>query len=208
MPRAGARPPSARPPAIDLRREGDVWALAHAGHPAIRLKHSKGLGYLQYLLDQPGREVHVLELVGTEHATGDAGPVLDARAKAEYRQRLDDLKDELAEAERFGDQGRVARAQEQIEAIAEQLAGRRRPGRSRPARGLRRRARPGERPAPPEGHGRSHRRGRRPAWAATWLPRSRPGLTARTPPSDAARRNNARGTMFRAIERLSGGGRR
>jgi hypothetical protein len=115
-------PPSASP-RIDLRREGDIWALAHGDRPAVRLKHSKGLGYLHYLLEQPGRETHVLELVGTEHAVGDAGPVLDARAKAEYRQRLDDLRDELEEGERFGDPGRVAHAQSQIEAIAEQLAG-------------------------------------------------------------------------------------
>jgi energy-coupling factor transporter ATP-binding protein EcfA2 len=117
------RPPAAVPARLELRREGELWALLHDGGPPIRLKHSKGLGYLQYLLAQPGRETHVLELVGSEHAAGDAGPVLDARAKAEYRQRLDDLKDELEEGERFGDRGRVARAQEQIESIAEQLAG-------------------------------------------------------------------------------------
>lgn len=122
-PAAAQRPEAATPPRIDLRREGDIWALARAGQPDIRLKHSKGLGYLQYLLDQPGRDTHVLELVGTEHAPGDAGPILDARAKAAYRQRLDDLRDELAEADCFGDRGRVARAQEEIETIAEQLAG-------------------------------------------------------------------------------------
>jgi hypothetical protein len=119
--------PSAFPigtlPRLELRREGDVWALAEGGRPPIRLKDSKGLGYLSYLLEQPGRETHVLELLGTEHAFGDAGPVLDARAKEEYRRRLDDLRDELAEAERFADHGRASRAQEQIEAIAEQLAG-------------------------------------------------------------------------------------
>jgi hypothetical protein len=122
-PRAPAAFPPRASPRIDLHREGDVWALAEGGRPAIRLKHSKGLGYLHYLLEQPGREMHVLELLGTEHAAGDAGPMLDARAKAEYRQRLDDLKDDLDEGERFGDPGRVARAQSQIEAIAEQLAG-------------------------------------------------------------------------------------
>jgi hypothetical protein len=108
---------------LSLRREGDVWAITWGDRPCLRLKHSKGLGYLNYLLEQPGRDVHVLELVGTEHATGDAGPVLDARAKADYRKRLDDLKEELEEAESFRDRGRVERAQEEIEAIAEQLAG-------------------------------------------------------------------------------------
>jgi hypothetical protein len=110
-------------PALSLERQGEVWAVSWGDGPSLRLKHSKGLGYLSYLLEQPGREVHVLELVGTEHATGDAGPLLDSRAKAEYRRRLDDLREELEEGERFGDAGRVSRAQQEIEAIAEQLAG-------------------------------------------------------------------------------------
>jgi hypothetical protein len=110
-------------PRLELHREGDVWAIASASGGTLRLKHSKGLGYLRYLLDQPGRDVHVLELVGTEHVAGDAGEVLDPRAKAEYRRRLDDLKDQLEEAERFADQARMGRIQEEIEAIADQLAG-------------------------------------------------------------------------------------
>jgi tetratricopeptide (TPR) repeat protein len=108
---------------LDVRREGDVWAIASSTGPGFRLKHSKGLAYLRTLIDHPGREVHVLELVGIDHAVGDAGPVLDPRAKAAYRARLDDLKDELDEAERFGDAGRRERAQAEFEAIADQLAG-------------------------------------------------------------------------------------
>ncbi len=116
--------PAPAPPGLrlELRREGDVWAIATAGG-TLRLKHAKGLVYLDYLLEQPGRQVHVLELAGIEHQTGDAGPILDARAKAAYRSRLDDLREELQEGERFGDAGRVSRAQAEIEAIAEQLAG-------------------------------------------------------------------------------------
>ena len=127
--RAGRAPPpsAATPPRtaprLELHREGDVWAITGSAGAPFRLKHAKGLGYLSYLLEQPGREVHVLELMGTEHQAGDAGPVLDPRAKAEYRRRLDDLRDQLEEAERFGDLGRVQRAQDEIEAIAAQLAG-------------------------------------------------------------------------------------
>jgi len=47
---------------------------------------------------------------------------LDARAKAEYRERLDDLHEQLREAEQFGDPGRRQRAQEELDALAEQLA--------------------------------------------------------------------------------------
>jgi hypothetical protein len=123
MPSAGppTTAPSARP--VELVREGDVWAVRSSSGGVFRLKHGKGLQYLRYLLDQPAREVHVLELVGSEHQAGDAGPVLDAQAKASYRERLDELRDELEEAERFADAGRISRAQAEIEAIAAQLAG-------------------------------------------------------------------------------------
>src|SRR6185369_4772605 len=87
------------------------------------LKNAKGFGYLHYLFEQPGRPVHVLELAGIDHPVGDAGPLLDAQAKQEYRRRLDDLRDQLAEAEGFGDAARAARLEAEIGAIAEQLAG-------------------------------------------------------------------------------------
>ena len=111
----------ARP--FSLRREGDVWAVEGAPGAAFRLKHSKGLAYLNELLAQPGKELHVLSLIGIEHRAGDAGPVLDARAKAEYQTRLESLEDQISEAEGFGDHERANRAREEVDALASQLAG-------------------------------------------------------------------------------------
>lgn len=121
-PDTGASPEDRRPP-LELQREQDVWALTSLAGSTFRLKHSKGLGYLHYLLDQPGRAVHVLELVGTDAQPGDAGPLLDPRAKAEYRERLDALREQLAEAEEFGDVERTSRLYAELDAITEQLAG-------------------------------------------------------------------------------------
>jgi hypothetical protein len=44
-----------------FHREGEYWTIAHAGR-LIRLRHSKGLGYLERLLREPGRRFPVLEL--------------------------------------------------------------------------------------------------------------------------------------------------
>jgi hypothetical protein len=52
----------------------------------------------------------------------DAGPILDAHAKAEYKLRLAELRAELEDAERSDDPGRAARVQEESNAIARQLA--------------------------------------------------------------------------------------
>jgi hypothetical protein len=123
-----------------LRRDGELWLLSHDGRHA-RLRDSKGVHYLAALLREPGREFHVSDLVGaTADAApgerevdaraaglrvgraGDAGELLDARAKAEYRRRLEQLDDALDDAEERGDRERAARIHGEREALARELA--------------------------------------------------------------------------------------
>jgi hypothetical protein len=114
-------PPTAPGP-LTLVRDGESWLLTH-GAAQLRLKDSRGVQMLSTLLEHPGREFHVLELSGSDaSADSDAGEVLDAAAKADYRARLESLKDDLEEAQRFNDPARAARAQEEIDFIAEELA--------------------------------------------------------------------------------------
>lgn len=120
--RSGGLPGDKAASGLELRREGELWTLTSAAGSCVRLKHSKGVSYLQCLLEQPGTEIHVLALAGIDQRTGDAGPVLDARAKAAYRQRLAALREELSEAESFSDRPRAERAQAELDALSEQLA--------------------------------------------------------------------------------------
>ena len=108
---------------ISLVREGDVWLVTSSAASPFRVKHGKGFEYLNTLLVEPGREHHVLDLAGAGDAPEDAGPILDGRAKAAYRRRVEELDDELAEAERLGDAGRAGRARAELDALADQLAG-------------------------------------------------------------------------------------
>jgi hypothetical protein len=121
-----------------FRREGEYWAIAYEGD-AFRLKDSKGLRYLARLLAEPGQELHALDLVTGERThsrphravepgliasrPGDAGEVIDARAKSEYRRRLIELEEELEEARSFGDEERAARAEEERDFLVAELAG-------------------------------------------------------------------------------------
>jgi len=123
-----APPDTASAPAALFRHEGDFWTLAYQG-TACRVKDAKGLHYIAYLLRHPGREFHVLDLMGRgleageqRPEMGEGLPILDAPAKTAYQQRLTELRDELDEAERFNDPRRAERAREEMEAIAEQLA--------------------------------------------------------------------------------------
>jgi len=53
---------------------------------------------------------------------GDAGKLLDQCARQQYRRRLEDLRSEVEEAERFNDSHRATKARAEIEAIARQLS--------------------------------------------------------------------------------------
>lgn len=124
---ASAREPSAARPsvpppqaALELERRGEMWSVRASGHE-ILLRHARGLAYLEVLVGAPHRDVHVLELVGGEDA-GDAGPMLDEKAKRAYRDRADDLRERLDEATRFGDSARAERARDELEALGEELS--------------------------------------------------------------------------------------
>lgn len=124
-----------------LWREGDCWALRGADR-AVRLKDSKGLGYLAVLVEHPDVDLHALDLAATVDRAvaggsrpssaqiadlgGDdahgAGPALDEQAKAAYRARVEELRQELEEATEWADDERAARAREELDAIAEELA--------------------------------------------------------------------------------------
>ncbi|HVH43935.1 MAG TPA: hypothetical protein VM925_16395 [Labilithrix sp.] len=114
--------PSRGSSGISLVREGDLWLITSFTGTPVRLKDAKGLHYLERLIASPGRELHVTDLAGLEEPASDAGPVLDAQAKASYKRRLEDLTDELEEARRFDDTGRAERAQREIDVLTQQLS--------------------------------------------------------------------------------------
>jgi hypothetical protein len=132
------------PPENLFRLDGTIWTVCYEGR-TVHLKDGKGMRYLAQLLRHPAIERHVLELhsavAGTapmdagppdqrqladEHLgirmLGDAGAVLDERAKLEYRRRLADLRHDLEDAEACWDTGRASRARAEIEALEHALA--------------------------------------------------------------------------------------
>lgn len=103
--------------------EGEYFAVA-GGRDELRFKATRGMHYLATLVDRPGVEVHVLELAGSaEHADrGDAGELLDPAAFRAYRARVDALRDAAEDAEARGNVDGAARAREEMEAIAREIA--------------------------------------------------------------------------------------
>ena len=122
----------------DFRCEGDYWTVTFDGH-TVRVRDLKGMHYLARLLADPGREYHVLDLVAAEtgsvasldnshaarlphSALGDAGEMLDARAKDAYRRRLAEIDDDIEQAHAIGDGERAAQADAERDFLLRELS--------------------------------------------------------------------------------------
>ncbi len=127
-----------------FRQEGEYWTVAYQGS-VVRLRDAKGLRHLARLLAHPGREFHAVDLEAAEGQPaqaapvgprgragggelevrpdlGDAGELLDATAKAAYKARLEELRAELEEAERFNDPARATKARAERDFLVGELA--------------------------------------------------------------------------------------
>jgi tetratricopeptide (TPR) repeat protein len=128
-------PPSAAPAQAVFRKDGEYWTVGWRNHP-LRLRHSKGCTYLAHLLRHPTAEFHALDLVGgfARHreddddaeglrivASDDAGELLDDRAKATYRRRLDELRAELDAAKAVGRVDVAEAAEREMASLAAEL---------------------------------------------------------------------------------------
>jgi non-specific serine/threonine protein kinase len=110
-------------------RQNDYWIIQYHGHAAF-FKSTRGLCHLGVLLRDPGREFYVTDLLAATVAANrriktkpyDGIPVLDAQAKAEYKRRLNDLREDLNEAERFNDPQRKTEVQNELRVISARLA--------------------------------------------------------------------------------------
>ena len=124
----------------ELVRDGTWWVASHAG-THVRLRDTKGLRYLAVLLASPGVERHALDLVdrveGVEPAgsagsagsasvsrrsLGDAGPLLDARARTAFRHRIEQLRAVCDEALAAGRDDEAEAAQAELDQLVSRLA--------------------------------------------------------------------------------------
>jgi hypothetical protein len=139
------------PPKGLFYKEGEDWIVG-LGRNTVRLKDAKGLAYLSYLLRHPAMEFHVLDLAGGiasstdanevdglapdsmrgDHeiekagihigGLGDAGELLDDKAKSAYRRRLSELREELEEAKALGKEDSSQQLEDEIDSLTNELS--------------------------------------------------------------------------------------
>ena len=115
-----------------FRRDGEYWTVGYRGL-VVTLRDTKGLRDLGRLLAEPGRELHVLDLMAAGPGArsippsraaeaglaieGRAEPVIDQAARARYKRRVSELEQELEDAQERGGGGASAAAREELDAL-------------------------------------------------------------------------------------------
>lgn len=125
-----------------LARHGELWTLTHHGEQSP-VRHSKGVAYIAQLLRHPNRDILALNLLNSVAADPDATSapqiaeqraevgrrrgtfvdrVFDAKARQAYEVRLDELEDELSQAEADGDPERVLELRDEMAQLEREVA--------------------------------------------------------------------------------------
>lgn len=114
-------------PGALFRRDGSTWTLRYDGR-TVHLPHTKGLADLHRLLQQPGIDIAAVELLDPEAGEAVAADarlggddLLDAEARARYRDHLETLDEQIDTAAALGDDARAARLDAERQALIEQL---------------------------------------------------------------------------------------
>lgn len=121
-------------------KTGEYWSLSLDGK-TVTIRNFRGLTYVQCLLRHPNEEFHAIDLqascggeatlVGSQleesqrptlPGRGDAGEMLDPRAKAEYRRRLAELREKLEDARERGALDLADKLQSEIEFLAREIS--------------------------------------------------------------------------------------
>jgi AAA ATPase domain len=123
-----------------FRCDGEYWTIAFDGLE-VRVRDARGIRFLAQLLWQPYQQFHAVELVAssapgpkewadlpavTDACTvrlglGDAGALLDAQARSAYRERLEQLRGELSEAEARHDLGAMDQLRREVDFLTTEL---------------------------------------------------------------------------------------
>lgn len=112
-----------------LVNNGEYWTMVW-DRKIVRMKGSKGVRLLGVLIDNPGRQFHVMDLELYERKQNPDGhywpsvdcPMLDDGAKSSYRDRLVEIREELEEAEGFNDVFRASKLREEMGILTNELA--------------------------------------------------------------------------------------
>ena len=120
-----------RATAATLAMNGSGWIVS-CGDTRAKVAGSKGMSYLAELIRNPGLERHALDLVDRVEGVsvdgvdrrklGDAGELLDGRARTVYRHRIEELRSEIDDALDRGAESHAEELQVELDRLVGELA--------------------------------------------------------------------------------------
>jgi hypothetical protein len=110
-----------------FRLVGDYWHVSFDGK-TTHLEDVAGHGYIARLLAEPKRNIPAVTLLAARAgldprvAAGSLGEQLDDVGRATFRKRYEELSEELEEAQKNNDLGRVTKVQADMDSFSEELS--------------------------------------------------------------------------------------
>ena len=117
------RRPKARRASVACQKQGRTW-LVTVGDRTVSVPHNVGMVYLYELIANEGTAIPAVELASSYSLTKGrrADAILDETARAQYRQRISDLRADIDDADNCADLERAARARAELDILIEALA--------------------------------------------------------------------------------------
>jgi hypothetical protein len=101
-------------------KEFDGWQISYEGQ-SFRISDAKGINDIARLLSAPGEQIHCSELMGSMVKMGGE-PVIDEKAKKNYKAKLVSLREDMSLAEVHNDYQRSAVLQKEYDDVLDMLS--------------------------------------------------------------------------------------
>ncbi|MEM9647472.1 MAG: hypothetical protein AAF969_03260 [Bacteroidota bacterium] len=104
----------------DFVLNGELWEMKYAKESVV-VKDCKGFHDIVKLLQQPEKQLHCTELMGTV-LDSDGTAIIDNQALKDYRQKIVSLQASIADAEEMGSVSEVEELRQEYETLLEHLS--------------------------------------------------------------------------------------
>ncbi|WP_422107226.1 tetratricopeptide repeat protein [Winogradskyella sp.] len=100
---------------------GNFWTISYKGSVA-NVKDAKGFHDIYKFLNEPNKEFHCLDLMGSGIDESNNSESIDQKAKLQYHNRIKELQQEIEEAEAMNNTHSITALREEYDSILEYLS--------------------------------------------------------------------------------------
>lgn len=102
-------------------QKGEMWEFTFQGH-SVLVKHTKGYHDISKLLADPNKDMHCMELMGSQLQTKKGPAIIDKKAKTNYQNKIKTLQIEIEDAKEMNNYSRINALEEEYDALVDHLS--------------------------------------------------------------------------------------